>query len=308
VLSEELKEDALGIGMTSGQMRYRQGLEDYFSRKVETMLGAVLGPGNAVVRVSVDVNTSSSTTTEELYDPDVQVLRSSTVTEDVNASTETRSAGAVGVTSNSPQGNTGGGEPPVANTQQSRKSKTEQYEIGRSMTNTVRNAGDIERMTAAVFVAMRTTGEGAERQPQPRSSEEIESLRQMVVNSLGVVPERGQNIDEIVTIQEVDFAADDLAVQTAGIEPDVQINTWIDLGQKVAMVTFGLVAFLYFIRVLKRSQAEAVSLEMLGSRERGAGGRELESQVTPEMLNELIARKPDNVGQTLKQWMSAEQK
>lgn len=308
VLSEALKEDALGIGMTSGQMRYRQGLEDYFSRKVETMLGAVLGPGNAVVRVSVDVNTSSSTTMEEIFDPDVQVLRSSTVTEDVNTSTEERSGGAVGVSSNTPGSTAESNAQPVANSQQSRKSRKEDFEIGRSTISTVRNAGKIERMTAAVFVAMKTTGEGDARQAQPRSPAEIEDLRLMVVNSLGVVPEKGKTLDQIVSVQEVDFATDDLTVQTAGIEPDVQMNTWIDLGQKVVMVAFGLFAFFYFVRVLKRSQADAVSLELFRSREGGGSGRELESQVTPEMLNELIARKPDNVGQTLKQWMSAEQK
>jgi flagellar M-ring protein FliF len=294
--------------MTSGQMRYREGLEDYFSRKVETMLGAVLGPGNAVVRVSVDVNTSSSTTMEEVFDPDVQVLRSSTVTEDVNTSSEQRSGGAVGVSSNTPGSNAENNAPPVANSQQSRKSRKEDFEIGRSTISTVRNAGEIERMTAAVFVALKTTGEGDARQAQPRSAAEIEDLRLMVVNSLGVVPEKGKTLDQIVSVQEVDFATDTLTVQTAGIEPDVQMNTWIDLGQKVAMVAFGLFAFVYFVRVLKRSQADAVSLELFRSRDGGGGARELESQVTPEMLNELIARKPDNVGQTLKQWMSAEQK
>src|SRR5436190_173491 len=47
VLSEELKQDPT-LGSASSQMRYRQQMEDYFAKKVESMLATVIGPGNAV--------------------------------------------------------------------------------------------------------------------------------------------------------------------------------------------------------------------------------------------------------------------
>ena len=50
VVSEELKQDPT-LGTASSQIRYRQQVEDYLSRKVESMLAQVIGPGNAVVRV-----------------------------------------------------------------------------------------------------------------------------------------------------------------------------------------------------------------------------------------------------------------
>ncbi len=93
VLSEELRQDNLGAGLTTGQIRYRTGLEEYFSHKVESMLSTVLGPGNAVVRVSVDIDNTSSTTVEERYDPDTQVVRNSTTTEDSNISTDAHPVG-----------------------------------------------------------------------------------------------------------------------------------------------------------------------------------------------------------------------
>ena len=49
VLSEELQET--GIAGSSGQLKYRQELESYFSEKVETMLGRVVGMNNVVARV-----------------------------------------------------------------------------------------------------------------------------------------------------------------------------------------------------------------------------------------------------------------
>ena len=78
-LSAELKQDPM-LGSATSQMRYRQQVEDYLSKKVETMLATVIGPGNAVVRVSAEIETDATTQTSEKYDPDGQVVRSQTQT------------------------------------------------------------------------------------------------------------------------------------------------------------------------------------------------------------------------------------
>ena len=57
-LTEGLKEDSV-MGQASGQMRLRRNVEDYFANKVDTMLVKVLGPGNSVVRVSAELETST---------------------------------------------------------------------------------------------------------------------------------------------------------------------------------------------------------------------------------------------------------
>src|SRR5690606_7762003 len=89
VLSEDLKQDPT-LGTASSQMRYKQQVEDYLSRNVETMLAQVIGPGQAVVRVSADIETEATSITAEVFDPEGQVVRSHTSTEDMNNSTETR--------------------------------------------------------------------------------------------------------------------------------------------------------------------------------------------------------------------------
>ncbi len=309
VLSEELRQDGVGGGLTAGQLRYRKSLEDYYGRKVESMLATVLGASNAVVRVSVDVDTTSSTVTEERFDPEGQILRNSSITEDSTTSSETRTQGVVGVAANA--GEEEGAGPaagPTNNSQQVRKTRTEAYEIGRSTISTVRNPGEIRRMTAAVFVASRATGAGESRAVQPRSAEELEALRGMVVNALGVVPPRGQTLDQIVTVQEVDFAPDPMLEQVDVVSREVRMHSWLELGQKGLVVLLAGAAFLLFLRLLKKTRAEAPSLELYTPGEgRGRTG-ELEAGITPELLNEMIRQKPGNVGLTLKEWMSAEQK
>jgi flagellar M-ring protein FliF len=69
VLSEDLKQDP-SLGSASSQMRYRQQVEDYLARKVESMLATVIGPGQAVVRVSAEIETEATTSTSERFDLD----------------------------------------------------------------------------------------------------------------------------------------------------------------------------------------------------------------------------------------------
>ena len=157
VLSEELRQDPT-LGSATSQMRYRQQVEDYFAKKVESMLATVIGPGNAVVRVSAEIDTEATVLTQDKYDPDGQVVRSQTVSEDSNNSSEARTTGgAVGVSANVPDKNGGAAETahPVSTSEQVRKNRTTSYEINHTTTNVTRNPGTVKSLTAAVFVAPR---------------------------------------------------------------------------------------------------------------------------------------------------------
>src|SRR4051812_45947914 len=159
-LSEELKQDPT-LGSASSQMRYRQQVEDYLSKKVETMLATVIGPGNAVVRVSAEIETEATTLSAEKWNPEGQDVRSQTQTEDVNNTSESRAAGgATGVSANVPEKSSGppaDAARPVSTSEQNRKTRTTTYEIDRTTTNPTRNPGTVKNVTAAVFVATRMT-------------------------------------------------------------------------------------------------------------------------------------------------------
>src|SRR5580658_2901778 len=162
VISEALRQDPV-LGTASSQMQYRQQVEDYLGKKVESMLAQVIGPGNAVVRVSADIETEATTRTEEKFDPDGQVVRSQTTTDDISNSVESRSGGgAVGVSANVPDkavAETATPKPSTA-TEQNRKNRSTTYEINRTLTNTTRSPGSIRKITAAVLVAPRPAAAG----------------------------------------------------------------------------------------------------------------------------------------------------
>src|SRR5438552_4087020 len=99
VLSENSENESI-LGLTSSQLAARRNLEQYLGKKAEGMLEAVLGPGQAVVRVAAEINLDSLTRTEEKFDPDVQVPRMTTLNDESVDSTTSSGGGVPGVASN----------------------------------------------------------------------------------------------------------------------------------------------------------------------------------------------------------------
>ncbi len=316
-LSEELKQDPT-LGSASSQMRYRQQVEDYFSKKVESMLASVIGPGNAVVRVSAEIDTEATTLTSEKYDPEGQVVRSQTMVEDTSTSAETRtSGGAVGVSANVPEKSAGNETArPVSNSEQNRKNRTTTYEINHSTTNVTRNPGTVKSLTAAVFIAPRyapvaPAAKGApapEPQAQKRSPEELNALRQLVINALGLKPVAGQTPDSLVSLQEMPFQTiDRLPAQIEALQTENRWMGWVEAASRWAAVIGAGAVLLIFARMLSRQKPEAVPVEVL-SLSPDAAQRALPSSsngITPDLLNELIKQKPANVGVALRDWVAA---
>lgn len=303
VLSDDLREDPM-LGTALSQMRYRQQVESYLSKKVESMLFPVIGHGNAVVRVAVDIATESVVQTEERFDPEGQVLRSESIVENLTNSSETRHNATVGVTGNTPEGagNDEGG--PVAVNSERRENRTLNYEINRTLTNTTRNPGTIQEVRAAVFVAQRPAAEGA---PQPRTPEEIEGLRQIVINALGL---QGEAAAERVTIREAVFHTNAPIGNPEALPTGVHWEKYLELAIRYSGIAVALVILLVFVRLMKRQKPEAIPIEILREAETprsGNNGREPRSEFTPEMLNEMIRRQPANVSSTLREWVSTNQ-
>ncbi|MBL9216001.1 MAG: flagellar M-ring protein FliF [Opitutaceae bacterium] len=314
VISEELKQDPT-LANASSQMRYRQQVEDYFARKVESMLAAVIGPGQAVVRVSAEIDSEATTLTQEKFDPEGQVVRTQTMTEDTNNSTEARAnGGSVGVSANVPDqaGAAPAAARPVSTTEQNRKNRTTTYEINRTLTNTTRNPGTIRSLTAAVFIAPRPASAlaagaaPAEAVAPKRTPEELAALRQVVMNALGLKPAPGQSPDSLVTLQELPFVTEPVSQQIQAIQAENRWQGWIEAGSRWAAVLGAAVVLLLFLRLLSRQKPEAVPVEMLAMpADLGARSLPVSGQVTAEMLNELIRQKPAHVGSALREWVAA---
>ena len=315
VLSEDLKSDPQ-LGSASSIVKYRQQTEDYLAGKVETMLAKVLGPGNSVVRVSATINTDAATIAEEKFDPEGQVPRQETTVEDSTSTSEkaAKEPPGAGVAANVPQDLANEDQQANKSSSTIRSSRTQSYEINKTMTNIVKNPGSITRITAAVFLATKPAESG---EALPRTPEQINALRSMVINALGIAVPKGEDASNYVSIQEVDFPST-VSQPTAVTE---QIGGYMELVRPIAALVIAAIVFAIFFIMLRRAKPEEISFELVdetpenevakaalrsGSEEDPASflpaAKSL--KVSPELLNTLIRQKPENVGATLREWLT----
>jgi flagellar M-ring protein FliF len=313
VLSEELKQDPT-LGTASSQMRYKQQVEDYLARKVESMLALVIGHGQAVVRVSAEIDTESTVQVQERYDPEGQVVRNQTSTEDVTNSSEQRAGGRDWGERECARAYRAGrqsGRAADFDDGAESENKTVTYEINRTTTNTTRTPGTIKNVTASVLIAPRLvppaagSPEGTAPTEQRRSAQELANLRQVVVNALGLRPAVGQSLDSIVTLQEVAFNLERPSATVDTIQQETRLQGWIEVGSRWAAVIGAVGAMLLFLRLLSRQKPEAVPIEVLTAPVENIAKPIQTSGLTPDMITQLVRQKPANVGTALRGWVGA---
>jgi flagellar M-ring protein FliF len=303
VLSEELNSDPF-LASSSSQIKYRQQIENYLSNKVETMLATVLGAGSAVVRVSAEVNSEIATILEEKFDPENQVARTENIMEDSTSTLEkTDGVVAVGVGANVPQQPaTDPTNQPTKNSVTTKTSRTQNFEINRTTTNTTKNPGTITRITAAVFLRPPTPQDG-DTPAAPRTPEETNTLRQMVANALGVTARTPEELDRLVSITELPFAP----VADLGLAPESGLsNLWDFIGPAAALLLAGTV-FLVFFWAIHKTKPEQITFELIeeDSPQLNLLPQAKDHKISPELLNDLIRQKPENVSATIREWLSA---
>lgn len=174
-----------------------------------------------------------------------------------------------------------------------RKNKSNTYELNRTTTNAVRGPGGITRLTASVFIAPKE---------KPRTPEEVEALRKMVANALGIKTENAQEIARSVTIEETAF--ENPAAPKSGGMGEL-LSTYSDLLKNVGAGFVAILLLLFFLRMLKQTKPDEIPFELLEAAGAGGGRGPIRGgNITPDLLNEMIRQKPANVGVALRGWMA----
>ncbi len=300
-LSEELQDDGLGGGLSTALIKYRKSTESYFTHKVQTVLDRVLGPGQSEVLVAVDVDTTSVSTTQTTFDPESQVARTTNSEKTKTEKTENggNGGGVTGLEANLPNNAPAAANAVVSNSDTTDR-KEETFEINSTQSTSIQNPGDIKRVTASLLVARRYKMDGQNKVAEPRSPEELDELRKIVVNALGI---DNQNPDD-VTVKEMDFAPSPLQQNADLVQSTLRMDQWIGIAKTSIGALLGIGVMMFFIKMLKSNQPEQISVEVLKPEQMlQASKLDDTSAVTPEMLNELIRQKPANIGVTLREWI-----
>jgi len=183
----------------------RRGYESRLTDKIEDQISRVVGYGNVRASVNAEMNFDRISTNEELFDPETQVVRSSQVIEESEQEREPI-ADDVSVANNLPGvgGDLLAENEPTA--QANRIEEVTNFEISKTIRNTVREVGEIQRLTIGVLVDGRyNTNADGERVYEPRPQEELDQIAALVRSAAGLDTDRG-DIIEVINLQfaEVD--------------------------------------------------------------------------------------------------------
>lgn len=217
--------------------------------RVQRLLEARVGFGNAVVEVSVDTVTESESLRETRIDPDSRVAIS-TDTEERNGTSKDAGGGDVTVASNLPDQEEGGGGG-SGSSQNSEIRERINYEVSEIERNIVRAPGAIKRITVAVLVNDAVvSNEQGEQALAPRDPAELDALRELVSSAVGYDETRG----DIITIKSMAL----LSVPAVGTVAAGGMLSQIDLDmmsivQMAILAVVTLILGLFVVRPLLAS-------------------------------------------------------
>ncbi|NMA99643.1 MAG: flagellar M-ring protein FliF, partial [Phyllobacteriaceae bacterium] len=186
-------------GMVAAQAEERTlGFENRMRTRIEDMLANVVGAGRARVEVAAELDFNRSTRTEEIFNPESQVVRSTQLRESENLSGGLN--GQVTVANELPGASQGAGSSGMTE-QGTSTEEVINYEISKTTQTAVTEAGAIKRLSVAVVVDGSYVDDGQGNVIYtPRSADEIAQILTLVRSAAGYSEARGDSV-EVVNMQ-----------------------------------------------------------------------------------------------------------
>jgi flagellar M-ring protein FliF len=201
----------------SGIEERRIAQEERLRRDIEDTLARVVGPGRARVQVAVELDWNRVTQTQDMFDPEGRVQRSTQTRTERSNNQESRDR-QVSVGNELPGANANRNQQnqndPASREQTEKNEEVVNYEISRTQRQEVSEAGRLRRISVAVLVDGTYQRQGEQLAYQARPQEELDRLTALVRSAVGFNEQRGDRV-EVVNLR---FAAGP-PVETLAPEP-----------------------------------------------------------------------------------------
>lgn len=182
---------------TKADERRRQ-LEAKLTRAVEQLVERTVGPGNVRAEVSADMDFDRVNTSQEIFDPDGQVIRSTQTVQENNANSERDANPPTTAANNLPDANAGATAGAGSTNSENRNEETVNYEFSKKVINHVKETGVVNRLSVAVLVDGKRTADAAGKPVYTaRTPEELEQLTALVRSAVGFNAARGDKVDVV---------------------------------------------------------------------------------------------------------------
>jgi flagellar M-ring protein FliF len=237
----------------------RQAYEARLKRTVEELLERSLGPGRVQAEINAEIDFDQVTVTEETFDPEGQVVRSTQSVEEETRVAERDDDNAVSVGNNLP--NAAADTPAAGRTSNENTTRTEEtvnYEISRRLRHHTQIGGRVQRLSVAVLVDGRTApnAEG-ELVYTPLGADELDEMGSLVRSAIGFDQARG----DVVEVRNMPFSAQ----PAGGAPPSWWQLTKYDLMRLAEVAALLVVALMVILLV-----ARPVIARLLGPTTSGA--------------------------------------
>jgi len=184
------------------QYEIKSSVESYLAQKAQSLLDNVLGYGNSVVKVNVDLNFKQVDKTMESFDPNSQVAVSEQTMKTENTGLTMSDSNAI-----------------------FSENTTTNYEISKTIERVIEGAGNIQRVTVAAVIngvaKQVKNGEATETVIEPRSREQLQKLEQIVRQAVGIDNSRQDQISLVSIPFETNFV-DDTPVEEESTITNIQ--------------------------------------------------------------------------------------
>lgn len=197
--------------LNDAQLKYAADVESRVQRRIEAILGPIVGNSNVHAQVTAQIDFDNKEQTEEQYRPNGDASQAVLRSRQVNESEQIGSpypGGVPGALSNSPAPAPSApiATPPANNatrttsTQSSggprniQRNETSNYEVDRTIRHTKRNVGDIQRLSVAVVVNYRALADG---KTQALSAEQMKQIDDLTREAMGFSSQRGDTLNVV---------------------------------------------------------------------------------------------------------------
>jgi flagellar M-ring protein FliF len=240
----------------------RRSTEARLSRAIEEMLEQSLGPGHVRAEAAVQMSFEHVNETTEAYNPDQQVVRSTTTTTDKQKNTDGEKS--VSVQNNLP--NADAGAAGASGSSDDRNEETTNYEIGRTVRTLVREQPQIARISLAVMVDGVTTpgtapgaAQGPDGKPawHERDADELNRIRRLVQSAIGFDSKRGDTV-EVVSMRFAD------AFDAAATGPGGLFGLGLEKADLMGLAQTGILGLVVLLALLFVVRPMALRLTIAG--------------------------------------------
>ncbi|MGD0229874.1 MAG: flagellar basal-body MS-ring/collar protein FliF [Syntrophorhabdales bacterium] len=260
------------LAMSGQQYELQRAVEKKIEESVQSMLETFLMSSRSVVRASVELNLRKVEKTEEEYSPDKTVVSGEKKTTEKAVNSKGKSGGVPGAAAAaSAVANKTQKQPGQKDDQNLSETQREDvqvsYEVSKTVSKIVEPFGDIKHISLAVLVDgkyEKVKGQkGEELKYIPRSQQELNNIRNLVLRAAGFNEERGDKIEVLNMPFEVENVPEEKTILGNGEGRELVLGLGKYVFYSIILVCVFLFGLKPFFKLFQEKNQQPLQLQQV---------------------------------------------